>query len=158
MSLPFARLYDHLHWADRKVLESLGVAQNPPARAIQIFSHVLGAEHVWLARIRGNPATIAVWPSLTLDQCEQVAAENADAFRTLVLDLTPESLEREISYRNSAGRSFVSTLEDILTHVALHGSYHRGQIAMLLRAADETPAPTDYIGFVRGAPAATRAI
>jgi uncharacterized damage-inducible protein DinB len=40
--------------------------------------------------------------------------------------------------------------------VALHGSYHRGQIALLVRAGGSTPAPTDYIAFIRGAPAATR--
>jgi uncharacterized damage-inducible protein DinB len=42
-------------------------------------------------------------------------------------------------------------------HVAMHGSYHRGQITMLVRDAGAEPQPTDYIAFVRGAPAATRA-
>jgi uncharacterized damage-inducible protein DinB len=40
--------------------------------------------------------------------------------------------------------------------VALHGAYHRGQIAQLLRQNGAQPAATDYIGFVRGVPAATR--
>jgi uncharacterized damage-inducible protein DinB len=44
----------------------------------------------------------------------------------------------------------------MLTHVAMHGSYHRGQIAAALRAGGDIPSPTDYIAFVRGAPAATR--
>jgi uncharacterized damage-inducible protein DinB len=47
-------------------------------------------------------------------------------------------------------------VDDILLHVALHGSYHRGQVALLVREAANKPAPTDYIGFVRGVPAATR--
>jgi len=38
----------------------------------------------------------------------------------------------------------------------MHGCYHRGQVAMLIRDGGGTPAPTDYIAFVRGAPAATR--
>jgi uncharacterized damage-inducible protein DinB len=45
---------------------------------------------------------------------------------------------------------------DMLLHVALHGAYHRGQIALLVRAGGSTPSPTDYIAFIRGAPAATR--
>ena len=54
----------------------------------------------------------------------------------------------------SAGQAFRSTLEDILLHVALHGAYHRGQLAMLVRDGHGEPAPTDYIAFVRGVAAA----
>jgi uncharacterized damage-inducible protein DinB len=61
-----------------------------------------------------------------------------------------------ITYRNSAGEEFTSSLEDILTHVAMHGSYHRGQVAAWMRQSGETPTPTDYIAFARGSPAATR--
>ena len=67
-----------------------------------------------------------------------------------------DATDAPITYRNRAGDQFTSTLDAILTHVALHGSYHRGQIAALLRGADQTPNPTDYIAFRRGAPAATR--
>lgn len=154
--MSFVRLYDHLCWADRKVLESLRSAQNLPSKALELYAHVLGSEHVWLSRIHGTPPAMAVWPSLTLDQCEKIAGDNCQSFATIVGALTPDAVAREISYRNSAGASFTSTLEDILTHVALHGSYHRGQIAASLRAAGETPTPTDYIAFARGSPAATR--
>jgi uncharacterized damage-inducible protein DinB len=62
-----------------------------------------------------------------------------------------------VHYRNSAGDEFDNAIEDILVHVAMHGSYHRGQITMLVRDAGAEPQPTDYIAFVRGAAAATRA-
>jgi uncharacterized damage-inducible protein DinB len=77
-------------------------------------------------------------------------------FRDLVSRLTPHLLEKPVTYRNSAGDQFTSTVEDILTHIALHGSYHRGQIAASARAGGDTHSPTDYIAFARGAPAATR--
>lgn len=153
----FARLYDHLRWADNKVLDSLRAARNPPLKALEIFSHVLGAEHVWLSRIEGRQPTVAVWPSLSLDECETMAGETADAFKRIVAGLTPAALARQITYQNSAGATFTSTLEEILTHVAMHGSYHRGQVAVLLRAAGEIPNATDYIAFTRGSPAAIRA-
>jgi uncharacterized damage-inducible protein DinB len=44
----------------------------------------------------------------------------------------------------------------MLVHVALHGQYHRGQVALLLRASGFEPATTDYIAWTRGVPAATR--
>ena len=117
---------------------------------------MLGAEHVWLSRIHSRPATLAVWPELTIDQCEEISMANGESFAELARTLNPTTLARQISYRNSAGNSFTSTLEEILLHVSLHGAYHRGQIAIMLRESGDIPASTDFIAFARGAPAATR--
>jgi len=152
----FTRLFQHLKWADARVLESLRSAQNPQKRGLELYSHILGSEHVWLSRIRETTKRVDVWPVLTLDECESIARENVVAFTELLSRLTADLLEKRITYRNSAGDQFTSTIEDILTHIAMHGSYHRGQIAASLRAGGDSPSPTDYIAFVRGAPAATR--
>ena len=151
------KLFDHLEWADARVLEGLRSDPGSDRRALELYAHVLGAEHVWLARVRQWPARVAVWPTLSLDQCATIAAENAAGFRALLAELAgDDDLAREVPYVNSAGQSFRSAIGDILLHVALHGAYHRGQVALVVRAAGGTPAPTDYIAFVRGVPAATR--
>lgn len=150
------RLIDHLEWADEHVLASLRDTRTPLPAAINLYSHVLGAEHVWLARINGTPPTVAVWPEITLDDCETLARSNVASLRRLLAGINPDDLGRQITYRNSAGAEFTTGLEDILLHVALHGSYHRGQVAALLRSSGDTPSPTDYIQWVRGAAAATR--
>jgi uncharacterized damage-inducible protein DinB len=149
------RLFAHMRWADERALEALRGADPVPQRALETFAHVLGAEHVWLARLQQRPASVAVWPVLDLDACERLARENAAEFDDLLDGLAPEDLQRTVSYQNSAGQSFDTRREDILLHVAMHGSYHRGQVATLLRQEGAVPEPTDYIAFVRGAPAAT---
>jgi uncharacterized damage-inducible protein DinB len=148
-------LLDHMAWADERVLESL---RQPavPRRALDLYAHVLGAEHVWLARLEQRPRTVPVWPVMTLDDCERLARENRDAFRAYAERLTSADLGRAVHYRNSAGQEFDSAIEDILVHVAMHGSYHRGQVTLLVRDAGAEPQPTDFIAFVRGVPAATR--
>ena len=143
-------------WADARVLESLR-QPNVPARALELYAHILGAEHVWLARLEQRQSALAVWPSLTLEQCETVARDNAHGFRAYLERLASEDLHRTVHYRNSAGLEFDSGIEEILLHVALHGSYHRGQVTLLVRGAGAEPAPSDYIAFVRGVPAATSA-
>ncbi|HEX8693698.1 MAG TPA: DinB family protein [Longimicrobium sp.] len=150
------RLYAHLRWADRRVLEALRGAPGPPDDALRIYAHVLGAEHTWLSRLRERPATVAIWPTLTLDECAALARENADGFDALLEEAGMGGLAREVAYRNSAGDEFRSRIDDILLHAAMHGAYHRGQVALLLRRAGAEPLATDYIAFVRGAPAATR--
>jgi uncharacterized damage-inducible protein DinB len=150
------RLFRHLEWADERALTALRSAPRVPARALEIYAHVLGAEHLWLTRLEQVPAAQPVWPGLDLEQCARLAAENHLGLGHYLDGLDPGDFAREIAYTNSAGRSFKTPLDDILIHVALHGCYHRGQVALLLRDGGAEPQPTDYIAFVRGAPAATR--
>lgn len=53
------------------------------------------------------------------------------------------------SYTNSKGDEFKYSVGDILTHVALHGQYHRGQINSRLRAMGVEPVSVDYIIFAK---------
>ena len=150
------RLFGHLSWADRLALASLRNAVHLEEKTLGLFAHVLAAEHIWLTRLQGTPPEVAVWPALSLDACGGLAARNDEGFGRFLSRLTPESLAGEVSYVNSAGDRFISNLEDVLLHVALHGIYHRGQVAQALRLHSDVPRATDYIGFVRGAAAATR--
>jgi uncharacterized damage-inducible protein DinB len=68
--------------------------------------------------------------------------------------LAADTLGDRVPYVNSAGAAFETPIGEILLHVALHGQYHRGKINLLLRQSSAEPAPTDYIAFTRGAPAA----
>jgi uncharacterized damage-inducible protein DinB len=157
MTTHVRKLIDHLEWADAAALDALRASPAADPKALALYAHVLGAEAVWLARIDGRPSEVAVWPSLSVDECAALAALNAAGLDALVTSLAPDDFAREIDYRNSAGVAFRSTIEDILLHVALHGAYHRGQVALLIRGGGGEPAPTDYIAFTRGAPAARRA-
>lgn len=149
------RLFAHMRWADERALEALRGAPAASAEALRVYAHVLGAEHTWLSRLRGEPARVAIWPTLGVEECAALARENADGYDAFVDSLGPDDFGREVEYRNSAGDEFRTRIGDILLHVALHGSYHRGQVAMALRQGGAVPLPTDYIVFVRGAPAAT---
>jgi uncharacterized damage-inducible protein DinB len=152
----FKRLFAHAQWADARTLQSIVESQHLPAHALELFAHVVAAEHVWLSRARETPARLPVWPTLSIAECDALMHENHAGYTALLDGLSDDALPRPVVYRNSAGREFTSTLEEILTQVATHGCYHRGQIAALVRAAGDTPQPTDFIAFARGAPAATR--
>jgi uncharacterized damage-inducible protein DinB len=151
------KLIDHLEWADAKALGALRAAGMPSGRAREVYSHILGSEHTWIARISGRTPAIAIWPKLSDEELERVSGENVAELRRLIDNVTEVDLARVVSYRTSVGHPYESTVEDILLHIALHGSYHRGQVAMLLRQGGSEPAATDYIAFIRSAPAATRA-
>jgi uncharacterized damage-inducible protein DinB len=148
------KLLDHLEWADARVLDSLRAMPRADQRALDLYAHVLGAEHVWLSRMLRRAPREKVWPDLDLERAAALAAENADGLRALLQSCPADELQRKIPYTNSTGSAFESTMEDMLLQVALHGCYHRGQVALLVRGDGGEPSPTDYIAFVRGSPAA----
>ena len=141
------KLYDHNWWAHDALVAELRRAPGD-AETLRLFAHVVAAEHLWLSRIDGVKARVAVWPTLTLDEIVALEAENRARFREL-LARPDDTRLRRVRYRNSAGNDFENDVASILTHVAMHGHYHRGQIARAMRAAGREPVYTDYIGFVR---------
>lgn len=157
MSDYLRKLIAHLRWADATALDTLRRSPGTDPRALVLYAHVLGAEARWLARIAGRAPDVAVWPTLTIDEAAALAARNAAELDALASSLSPDDLARVIDYSNSAGVELRSSVEDILLHVALHGSYHRGQVALVIRGSGGEPASTDYIGFIRGVPTARTA-
>ncbi|MGD0725960.1 MAG: DinB family protein [Spirochaetia bacterium] len=150
MKETLSRLYDHMEWADAVVIETLGRAAVPPEKALEIFAHVLAAGKLWLDRINGMAeAKVAVWPKLTVRDCIPLSKANADAFRKVLDPASEADLERIVSYTTGKGEKVTSALGDILLHVALHGSYHRGQVAFAVRSGGAEPMNTDYILYVR---------
>jgi uncharacterized damage-inducible protein DinB len=150
------KLVAHLGWADTLVLDSLRRAAPLDPRAFELYRHVLGTEEVWLGRLEGRKPTLAVWPDLSLEDCAAAARTNLENLQRYVAALSPADLPRGVTYINSAGNQFTSSVEDILIHLCLHGAYHRGQVSLALRQSGAEPAPTDYIAFARGSPAAIR--
>jgi uncharacterized damage-inducible protein DinB len=148
-------LLDHVLWADARAHASiLGLDPASPERAhaTRLYAHLAAAEHVWLARLEGRAPAHAVWPDLSLEAATTLATESLAGLRAVAAG-DADGLAREVEYRNSASQAFRNTVADLLLQVALHGSYHRGQIALLTRQGGGTPAATDYIAFVRGVPA-----
>jgi len=144
------RLFQHMAWADESVLASLDQSTSPNQDATRLFSHLLAAEHIWLARIQGQPATLtSAWPTLSVAECRELAFRTLTGYRTPVAATSEDQLQSPVSYRNLQGAEFQTPLGDILLHVALHGAYHRGQIAASLRQAGIQPDSTDFILFSR---------
>ena len=63
--------------------------------------------------------------------------------------IATDDLSREFAYTNTKGQEFENRLSDVALHVAFHGVYHRGQIAVLVRQQGGEPAYTDFIQAVR---------
>jgi uncharacterized damage-inducible protein DinB len=148
-----ARMFAHGAWANREVHETLSGAE---ARGIDIssgrkmFAHIVATERLWFVRLLLSGEKVTVWPDWALARSSGEAAAIAERWVEYLSTLKDaDSLSRSIPYVNTQGAAFSSTVLEILIHVALHSSYHRGQIAILLRTAGHPPPYTDFIHFTR---------
>jgi len=157
----FLRMFAYDHWANRECLRALRRAGSTTNQAkasipasdstaiIGRLAHILSAEKLWLERIRKEKQSTPVWPSATIDECEVLADKMASAWRDYLAKLGPDELDEKVEYRNSKGEAWSSRVEDVLMHVLLHSAYHRGQIALEMRAAGMETAYTDFIHALR---------
>ncbi len=120
-------------------------------RALDLFGHLLAASRLWLCRMGHAPAPPpALFPSGTsLEALRREAAEVHAAWQAVLDRLTPAELARRFEYASLEGPAFSSTVEEILTQLAGHSWYHRGQIAALVREAGGIPAETDFVFWSR---------
>jgi uncharacterized damage-inducible protein DinB len=149
MKAHLERMFDSMRWADTRVIGALADCPAAQAEAQPLVAHLVAAEHVWLARLESREPRVAVWPTLTLAECEALAGENAAGYLAYLKRQSEESLHGKISYRTQAGQAWSTAVIDILTHVVIHGSYHRGQIAKMLGRAGVAAPMTDFIAYVR---------
>lgn len=145
----FRRQFAYDAWANREVLSAIRAQAGEDERALQLMSHIVAAERLWLERLEKQPQSVPVWPKGDLGWCEAQAVELKRLWTEYLQRVDGEDLAGEISYKNSKGEAWENTVEDILSHVILHSAYHRGQIASHMRSIGQAPAYTDFIHGVR---------
>ena len=153
----FLRMFAYDDWANRECLAAMRAPGSVSADTIGRMAHTLSAQKLWLQRILKQHQSMAVWPMATIEDCVELADEMSAAWRNYLTQhqarpenqIAPASLDDKVEYRNSRGEPWSSRVEDILTHVLLHSAYHRGQIALQMRASGMEPAYTDFIHAVR---------
>jgi uncharacterized damage-inducible protein DinB len=144
----FRRLFRYDAWANREILGAWQ-SQAPPARSLLWLTHILWAERIWYERLNQLPAAYTVAPALSVADCAAEAESRAAEWDLYLSRANEGLLDQTSHYRNSKGEPWSSTVADILMHVLMHSTYHRGQIAADMRAAGQTPAYTDFIHGVR---------
>lgn len=125
---------------------------------LDTFAHILAADWVWLRRWSGEsprrmPDDWSVESRAELrDRLDAIETERAAFLEAL----RPGDLDRVVAYRTIAGQPFESRMDEMLRHVVNHGTYHRGQLATLLRQLGIAAPPTDLIAYYRDRDAAAR--
>jgi uncharacterized damage-inducible protein DinB len=145
----FLRMFSYDAWANRQCLSAMQAARLVSSDTVGRMAHVLSAEKLWFERLRNESPSLPVWPTASIQDCLALRDEMTARWRDYLAPLEPGAFDEKIEYRNSKGEPWSSRVEDVLTHVLMHSAYHRGQVALEMRAAGAEPAYTDFIHAVR---------
>jgi uncharacterized damage-inducible protein DinB len=110
--------------------------------------HIYQADCVWWARLHGR---------LTGSLSEFQPPDSIDAWEQQWLALLDHYLDwaqsadwnQVIAYKDSKGTPYQSPVWQVLLHLTNHDTYHRGQVANMLRQLGHAPLGTDLILYYR---------
>jgi uncharacterized damage-inducible protein DinB len=116
-------------------------------------THLVAAEKIWLSRLVGKPETVLMTEreASSLESLKSLWEDVAARMARFVSRLDDKGLEKDVEYVTTEGKRFTNGLQQILQHIVNHSTYHRGQVAAMMRQMGLDPANTDLITFYRHA-------
>jgi uncharacterized damage-inducible protein DinB len=159
-------LYEYDRWANNRVFQAASALSDEEfTRDLggsfhsvrDTLLHIVGGEWIWLAYWRKPPQSPV---ELTDLKTRRDALFNPHAFPNVagvrlkwseiekeqtdfVDQVTGQLLEKMLPFRTTQIR-----LTHLMQHVANHSTYHRGQIALMMRQLGSEPAATDFHVFL----------
>ncbi|NOT75281.1 MAG: hypothetical protein HOP08_10155 [Cyclobacteriaceae bacterium] len=144
----FLKLYQYNAWSNQRVLNCIQRQNVNDEKIFSLMGHIVAAQFLWLHRIKGlAPPDVKLWGTYTLPQLIKLAEDAGKQWLEFVE--STEDFNRELTYTNYVGDHYTNNVETIMIHLVNHSSYHRAQIAMLLRQKGFEPVNTDLITYDR---------
>jgi uncharacterized damage-inducible protein DinB len=164
-------LYRYNAWANHRLLDA--VAPLPPDAFVHdlgngsgsvrdTLTHIVWSEWIWLQRWNGvtqlvfQPADFALAPAglvfspadfPNVDSLRERSKAVEEGIAEFLRRLDPGRLEVVSEYKLVTGETWRCPLWRQLYHGVNHSSYHRGQVAMMLRQLSYLPASTDFVSY-----------
>jgi uncharacterized damage-inducible protein DinB len=144
----FVKLYEYNAWANKRVLGTLVRQQVHDEKIMQLMGHIVAAQFLWLHRIKElPPPDVKLWGEYRLEQLVTLAEKAGSQWLDFVN--STDDFNRQMTYKNYVGEPYTNNVEMVMIHLVNHSTYHRAQIAMLLRQKGFEPINTDFITYDR---------
>lgn len=157
-------LYDYHAWANADLFNKLESVDHEKhgtelQTALRLISHYYVVSRIFAGHLQGVPH------GFTSDNLEETPA--LDKLRTAVVSsdqwyldylqtISPTTLSEAVAFTFTDGDKGFMTREEMLTHVALHGGYHRGEVGRVLWQLSITPPWDTFAVYLHQAEPARR--
>jgi uncharacterized damage-inducible protein DinB len=150
-------LYAYNEWANDHLVE---VSARVPAEELAAsrgasfesiltsLAHIAAAQINWLERWTAEANAV---PTVELQKMPDLGTVRASflashaGLREFLAGLAEARLAAPLAFRDSSGTEFNRPLWQLMVHVANHGTYHRGEIALMLSGIGHSPGDLDFI-------------
>jgi uncharacterized damage-inducible protein DinB len=158
-SQPYSHLVRYKQWADRGLYEVLAqnVERLPAEDAtnlLRVLDHIQAVDWIFQHHLQGRPHDLHAPRSAVLPDLPQLAKNAQDVgdwYVSYVGDLSAPAFEQAMDFAFTNGTPTRMTRGEIILHVCLHGTYHRGNAGVLLLKNGISPNQDRLTDFLEAA-------
>ena len=152
----YSQLMEIKRWADRGLYAAVTrdfdrLSPEESSLMLRILDHIHTVDRIFQHHLQGLPHTFRAARSEKLPPLaalEQSAREVDDWYASYVAGLADSDFEQSVDFTFTSGKPARMRRGEIILHVCLHGTYHRGNAGAVLQLKGLTPgrdAITDYL-------------
>ena len=153
---PYAQLIDIKRWADRglcdAVSRNLGQLSGEEASImLRILDHIHTVDRIFQHHLQGVPHGFHAPRSDVMPPFQALAdgiRETDDWYAAYVGGLSDDDFEQPIDFTFTSGKPARMRRGEIILHVCLHGTYHRGNAGAVLQLKGLVPSPDAITDFL----------
>ncbi|MCK2005283.1 DinB family protein [[Brevibacterium] frigoritolerans] len=156
---PVLEMYNYHAWANGVIIDRLNELpehvyhkeiQSGFSSVSKVLSHIYLTDYAWFDIISGISMDEAMASSSKLK--EEVEKKSIEEMKKTFIDLYERNkailgtvdMEKVMVVDNPYAGSLETTISESVLHVVTHGSYHRGNIATMLRQMGHTSVMQDF--------------
>lgn len=143
-------------WANAELIDALALVdsdEHPESwrMAVRLLNHTLVVDRIFAAHLTNevHPFTGTNTPKTpSLEQLKHNIKESDQWYVEYASSIDIDSLKELISFNFTDGDKGSMTREEVLTHIVVHGAYHRGNVGVLLSTCGITRPSDTYTRFL----------
>lgn len=164
MNTSLQKLYGYSAWANVELLDKLESVDTEEQgtqlqAALRLVSHYCVVSQIFAGHLQGVPHGFES-DNLRETPCLQELRTAVMSIDRWYLDyvntVSPAALREAIAFTFTDGDKGHMTREEMLTHVALHGGYHRGEVGRILQQLSIIPPWDTFAVYLHQAEPARR--
>jgi uncharacterized damage-inducible protein DinB len=153
---PYVQLIEMKRWADRGLYHAVSqhlerLTSADATIMLRVLDHIHVVDQIFQHHLEGRPHGFAAPRSEALPAFQSLADSVGavdDWYVNYVSQLTRTDLEQPVDFVFTSGKPARMRRGEVISHVCLHGTYHRGNAGALLQLRGLTPsrdAITDFL-------------
>ena len=158
-SQPYAQLIDIKRWADRGLYDVVSrnfdrLSAEEASIMLRIFDHIHVVDRIFQHHLQGLPHRFLAPRSEQMPELQTLAdsaREVDDWYASYVGSLAEDDFEQPVDFIFTSGKPARMRRGEIILHVCLHGTYHRGNAGAVLQLQGLTPSPDAITDFLEAA-------